>query len=458
MEARGAVSLGTTDAVRVSDLHKRFGGTHALSGVSLTVEQGSIHSLVGENGAGKSTLLGALAGRIGPTRGRVESHGAPGRVGDPRAARRIGIAAIYQELTVVPALSAMANVFLGHPPARMGWRNTRAMRARFLELAEEFGMSVDPRVPACLSTADQQLIEIMRGLQADARIILFDEPTASLAAPERARLHDLMRRLKAHGVTMIFVSHNLDEVLDVSDTITVFRDGAVTRTAQATLWTKPELVRCMLGDADDRLSRALIGDSTDATAGTPVAPAGDRRTALRLEEITLPGVLHGVDLEVREGEIVGVAGLVGSGRTSLLGTLAGLNPSAGGRVSVAGRTAGVPRTVRQAREKGHRDGARGPQGPGARSHPVGRPQHHDVRSRRRGARWVDRPAHHEREGGRGGDPVRLRPSPDVRTGRQPVRRQPAEGSAVPMGLRPARGAPSPTNRPVASTSAPRRTS
>ncbi len=343
------------DAVRVSGLHKWFGGTHALRDVSLTVEQAGIHSLVGENGAGKSTLLGVLAGRIGPTGGRVEFFGEPAPVGDPRAARRIGIAAIYQELTIVPEMSAMANAFLGHPPARLGWQGARAMRARFLELAEEFGVSVDPLVPAGrLSTADQQLIEIMRGLQADARIILFDEPTASLAAPERARLHGLMRRLKARGVTMIFVSHNLEEVLDLSDTITVFRDGALTRTAPATLWTKPELVRRMLGDVSDRLSHALIGDAVDAPAGSPAAPAaaGDRRIALRLEGITLPGVLRGVDLEVREGEIVGIAGLVGSGRTSLLGALAGLNPAARGRVSVAGRTASVPRTVRQARKRG----------------------------------------------------------------------------------------------------------
>lgn len=347
----GAPVRGPEAAVRVTGVHRWFGGTHALKGVSLSVARGSIHSLVGENGAGKSTLLGVLAGRIAPSDGRVHFFGAPAPVGDPRACRRAGVTAIYQELTIVPAMSAAANLFLGSPLARAGWQSAGAMRARFRELATELGLSVDPSTPAGqLSIADQQLIEIMRGLQADARVLLFDEPTASLAAPERARLHALMRRLRSQGVTMIFVSHNLEEVLDVSDEITVFRDGAVTQSAPATQWTKRELVRSMIGSGHERLSKALVGEPDAA------APAADDRpvrpTALRVHRLTVPGVLDGIDLEVKQGEILGIAGLVGSGRTSLLRAIAGLTPTARGRIGVAGADAAVPRSVREARLRG----------------------------------------------------------------------------------------------------------
>jgi ABC-type sugar transport system ATPase subunit len=339
-------------AVEVSGLGKWFGGTHALKGVSLTVEPGSVHSLVGENGAGKSTLLGVLAGRIAPSDGEVRFFGAPAPSGDPRAARRAGIVAIYQELTIVPAMTVAENVFLGRPPARSGWRTPNAMRSRVRELAHELGVPVDPAAPAGgLSIADQQLVEIMRALVADARIILFDEPTASLAAPERAHLHALMRRLKARGVTMVFVSHNLEEVLETSDEITVFRDGAVTRSGPAGLWTKRDLVRSMIGSGSEELSRALAGEGTAATFGA-TSRAGRRAAALRLEHVTLPGVLRDIDLEVAENEVLGIAGLVGSGRTSLLRAVAGLNPAARGRLTLAGRTTGLPRTVREARRAG----------------------------------------------------------------------------------------------------------
>jgi ABC-type sugar transport system ATPase subunit len=341
-----------TTAVRVHELHKRFGATHALKGVSLTVEPATIHSLVGENGAGKSTLLGVLAGRIGPSSGRVELFGAPAPVADPRVARQAGVAAIYQELTIVPAMSAMANAFLGRPLPRLGCQRARTMRVRFAELSEDLGVSIDPGTPAGqLSIADQQQIEIMRALQADARIVLFDEPTASLAAPERAHLHRLMRRLRERGVTMIFVSHNLEEVLAVSDEITVFRDGMVTDSAPVKRWTKTELVQRMIGDTSEQLSRAMIGSARTTRPLSCQQPA-ERVSALQVARLSVPGVLHDVHLDVATGEILGVAGLVGSGRTSLLRAIAGLNPAARGRVSVAGRASGIPRTVTQARRRG----------------------------------------------------------------------------------------------------------
>lgn len=331
----------TGPAVRVSGLHKWFGATHALRDVSLTVERATIHSLVGENGAGKSTMLGVLAGRVRASSGRVELFGSPSPAGDPYAARRIGIAAIYQELTVVPAMSAAANAFLGRPVARAGWLVEGAMRARFAALASELGVSIDPNVAAGeLSIADQQLVEIIRALQADARIMLFDEPTASLAATQRAGLHALMRRLQRRGVTMIFVSHDLDEVLSLSDQVTVFRDGEVTETRPAREWTRTELVRSMAGSVPASPPRATAD------------PATTGEVVLRLDGLTVPGVLHGIDLELRAGEIVGVAGLVGSGRTALLRALAGLTPTARGQLWVAGNAGRIPHTVPKARARG----------------------------------------------------------------------------------------------------------
>ena len=329
-------------AVRLVATEKSFGPIRALRPVSLDVPAGTIHALVGQNGAGKSTTLGILAGRVSATAGRVEVFGAPVVLGDPRAARAAGIVAIYQELTIVPALSAVANVFLGQTLSKRGILSEAIMRRRFQEHCSRLGVAIPPDVPAGrLSVADQQTLEIMRALQAEARVILFDEPTTALAPPEREALLQVMRDLRAAGQTLLYVSHNLDEVLGISDAVTVFRNGTLIETRPTEGWTKAGLVTAMLG--------ADLGDLYHRRP--PTRPASPRPT-LEVESVSLPGAIEGVSFAVAGGEILGIGGLVGSGRTSVLRCLAGLEPTSSGTIRIRGQVAPWPRTPRQSRALG----------------------------------------------------------------------------------------------------------
>jgi len=235
-------------AIVCHNVSKDFGSVRALDGINLEVRAGTVHALVGENGAGKSTLLGVLAGRISPTSGTVHLFDQELPYGIPRAIRSMGVAAIYQELMIAPTLSAQSNVYLGQPIAKRGFLMEKAMRHGFDRLCARFGEQIRADVPAgTLSVAQQQLLEIMRGLVASARLILFDEPTASLPPRDREALFRVMADLRADGVTIMFVSHNLDEVLGIADVVTVFRDGRLAATAPAKEWTKSSLVAKMLG-------------------------------------------------------------------------------------------------------------------------------------------------------------------------------------------------------------------
>jgi ABC-type sugar transport system ATPase subunit len=326
-----------TWAIDATQLGVRFGATVALRDASVQVEQGTIHALVGENGAGKSTFLGVIAGRVVPNSGSLSIFGVPHEFGIPRSAKRLGVAAIYQELTIIPALSAHANVFLGQEKAKCGLLSEAWMRKRFNELCQQLGVEFSPdTVAGRLSVADQQMLEIMRGVQSNARLLLFDEPTASLALPEREALFRLMRQLRDSGVTMMFVSHNLDEVLGIADSVTVFRDGGVAAAKSRSEWQKSSLVR------------AMIGHEISEQKPTP-KPARSRGAAplLAARNVSLPGAVTGVDLELFAGEIIGIGGLVGSGRTSLLRSLAGLEPTSQGELSLNGEPAEWPRTPRE---------------------------------------------------------------------------------------------------------------
>lgn len=335
---------GSGPAVEAHALVKRYGGTLALSGVDVTVERGEIHALIGENGAGKSTFLGVLAGRVPPTSGSVSVFGRAHDFGDPRHARRAGVVAIYQELTIIPARSALHNVFLASP-RRRAWviMDESSMRHRFDELARRLGVAIDPDATARdLSVADQQSLEIMRALDAEARLVLFDEPTASLAPPEREALFRTMRELKRQGVTMVFVSHNLDEVLAIADTVTVFRDGAVVASGPRPAWNKQRMVREMLGHEEPEWGEQHARSTRTDTRG-PV---------LRAAEVTTPGAIHPIDVSVSAGEILGIGGLVGSGRTSLLRALAGFERASTGRLWIDGEETRWPRSPRQALKSG----------------------------------------------------------------------------------------------------------
>ena len=289
---------------------------------------------MGENGAGKSTLLKIATGAHEPSTGTLTIFGEPVDLHGPNEARRLGIAAVYQELTVIPAMTAVANVFLGQTISQSGFLEERRMRARYADLCKEFGVTIPAGARAgLLSVADQQALEIMRGLESDAKIIVLDEPTASLAVHEREALYGIVERLASRGVAVIFISHDLDEVLNVAHTVTVLRDGRKVETRPAREWTKSALVTAMLGKA--------------ASTQIPrTRQAGD--VILQATGVRVPGHLEEVDLTVRAGEIVGIAGLVGSGRTELLRALAGMDPASSGMLEVDGRHVRWPHTPRAA--------------------------------------------------------------------------------------------------------------
>ncbi len=343
MQAAAAAPNPETDlALQATGVEMRYSGTLALKGVDVQARTGTIHALVGENGAGKSTFLGIIAGRVVPTRGTVQIFGQPHVFGAPRQARRLGIATIYQELTIVPALSAQANVFLGQPFSQGGLLDERRMRKRFEELAAQMAVTIRPdAVAGRLSVADQQMLEIMRGVQSGAKLILFDEPTTSLAPPEREALFRLMRQLRAGGTTMMFVSHNLEEVLDISDVVTVFRDGNLSGSAPRSEWSKPALIRAMVGH--DVVENRRVEREPRPAGAAPL---------LEAKGVTVPAAIENVDITLSPGEILGVGGLVGSGRTSLLRALAGLEPRSTGSLTINGEPAEWPTTPRAALKAG----------------------------------------------------------------------------------------------------------
>lgn len=324
--------------ISATDLRKSFGGIVALAGASLQVNAGTIHALVGENGAGKSTVLGAIAGRLTADSGTIVIDGKEAHRLTPREAHAHGVAAIYQELTIIQGLTSTANVYLGHTPARGGFLAQATMHRRFEALCKRVGVSIPADARAGdLSIADQQMLEIMRALESGARIILLDEPTASLVQAERDNLFRIMRELRENGVTMVLVTHNLGEVLAICDEITVFRNGRTVAKGAVAEWTRESLIRAMLGQAAPDLQ-------TSHRATVPIAD----HDMLRISDLNVPGILSDVSFRARRGEILGVAGLVGSGRTSLLRAIAGLEPSATGTIEIDSRPESWPTTVRRA--------------------------------------------------------------------------------------------------------------
>jgi rhamnose transport system ATP-binding protein len=322
-------------ALRAQGIHHAFPGVRALHDVDFDLRVGEVHGLVGSNGAGKSTLVKIIAGAYDPDAGRVEAFGVEIRHGDPRARRRAGIAAIYQEPMIAPELSAAANVFLGRPRRRGPLVSRSDTLRAFRQLTSQLGLTIDPDVRAgSLSVANQRMLEIMRALAADHRILIMDEPTASLGPTERERLYDAIRGLREAGVATICVSHNLDEVLALCDRVSVMRDGELVATEPVGRLTKDGLVTAMLGHV---LSKPLPRRRTIVD-----------EEVLRVEGLGVPGVLEDISFTLRRGEILGLGGLVGSGRTELLRALAGADSGGDGRLFVGGRRRPWPRTVGRA--------------------------------------------------------------------------------------------------------------
>jgi ABC-type sugar transport system ATPase subunit len=323
LEATNRSSAGAP-LVELHDVSKHFGGVHALEGVSMEIPSGVVHALVGENGAGKSTLAKIIAGAIQHDSGSMLIEGAEVSLRSPREGLGQGIAMMAQELLVVPHLTVAQNVFLGTEPRSLGWIDRRSLRQRYERLAQDVGFTLpSDRLVGGLRVAEQQQVEIMRALARDARMIVMDEPTAALAGDDVQRLHGIIRSLAAQGKTVLLVSHFLREVLELADTVTVMRDGRIVRTAAAAQETEASLIQGMLG----RPLSAAYPTKAPAPVAAPVA--------LAVRELVAPGADR-VSFELRQGEILGLAGLVGAGRSELARAIFGVDKRLGGAVDLAG--------------------------------------------------------------------------------------------------------------------------
>ncbi|MFN3546633.1 MAG: sugar ABC transporter ATP-binding protein [Mesorhizobium sp.] len=321
-----AAKQASAPCISLSGVSKSFSGVDVLRGVSIDFMPGEIHGLIGENGAGKSTVGKIVGGYYSRSSGEVTVFGDRVAQWDPPAALARGVAMMHQELQLVPALTVAENVFLGIENSRGGFLLGDEER-RLAGIAAFAGFDLDPAAQAgSLSIADQQKVEIMRALAREARVIVMDEPTSSLTHDEAERLHAVMRKLRDRGCTIIYVSHFLDHVLDVCDTVTVMRDGAVIRTAPAAKESKASLIA------------AMIGRPASDVAYPPLPPEPDRTGAplLSVRGLTAATGVRGVDLDVHPGEIVGLVGLVGSGRTEIARAIFGADPSTEGMVTIAG--------------------------------------------------------------------------------------------------------------------------
>lgn len=329
---------GDQPVVQLSEVDKRFGATQALTGAGIRIYPGTVHALVGENGAGKSSLGKVVAGIYRPDRGEVSIDGAVAERWDAKRARLAGVAMIAQELAVVPGRSVVENVFLGQESSTLGVLRRRRLldRYRSLEAICQFGLDPRARV-GDLRLAERQKVEIMRAFAREARVIVMDEPTSSLTSVEADRLHVLMRDLRNAGTAVVYVTHHLESVLAHCDTVTVMRDGAVVRTSPVLEETKQSLVEAMLGRPLD--------------AAFPARPPLVADAPLRLETRGLTrGLVQDVSLSMRAGEIVGLAGLVGSGRTELARMIFGIDRPTDGEVSINGSQVarhGVRRSIRR---------------------------------------------------------------------------------------------------------------
>ena len=318
--------------LEVRGLTKRFGAVTALDSVDFVGHAGQVHALTGANGAGKSTLMNLLAGVYPPSAGEILIDGQPVRFDSPARARAAGISAVYQELTVLPGLTVAENIWLGREPCNR-WRllDRRTLAERTRRLLDEYGLPLDPSSTAgALNVATRQLVEIARALSTSARILTLDEPTAVLSAQERLRLFGIVARLKARGLLILFVSHRLDEVFEITDAVTVLRNGKRVHSAATSSLDRQALVRHMVGhDVDDRLR----ADGFDR--------AGAASISIRSRMGAAP-----IELSLRPGEVVGLGGLVGAGRTRLARRLAGLD----GHTAVEFRIGERRFTVRSAGE------------------------------------------------------------------------------------------------------------
>ena len=315
--------MGGETLVRLSGIAKHFPGVMAVDGVDLDIRAGEVHVVAGENGAGKSTLMKLLSQIERPDRGEIELEGRRVAFHGPRHAQRLGIAMVHQEFALAPHLTIAENLVLGREQTHLGMIRRGSERAQARELLERVGLDVDPvRKLASLSVADQQRVEIAKALAVDAKVVIMDEPTATLTESEIEGLFELIGDLTEHGIAVLYISHRLDEITRIATRVTVMRDGKVVDTLEGDRIDEREIVKLMVGREIENLypkAEAEIGD-----------------VLLRVEGITRPGVLDDCSFELRAGEVLGFSGLVGAGRTELARAVFGADEISGGRIELDG--------------------------------------------------------------------------------------------------------------------------
>jgi ABC-type sugar transport system ATPase subunit len=321
--------------LRMSGISKSFGAIRALKRVDFDLRAGEVHVLAGENGAGKSTLIKILGGVHQPDEGRINLHGEDVRLRSPRDAAGLGVAIIYQELSLVPSMSVADNIFLGRERSRGGWLYGAQQETQALEALGRLGLKLDVRQAiGTFPIATQQLIEITKALALEADVIVMDEPTSALREPEVERLFDVIGELKQRGCGIIYITHKLEEVYRIADRITVLRDGDHIVTSFSAELPAPALIRSMVGR-----------DLTESARAVTEVPLSGRTARLAIEDFSVQAARRGlrplvdrVSFEVRAGEIVGLAGLAGSGNSDLLSALFGAHRGrVSGHVQVEGR-------------------------------------------------------------------------------------------------------------------------
>ena len=316
---------GQPPLLRMRGIHKRFPGVVALDGVDLEVRRGEVHVLLGENGAGKSTLMKILAGACPKDAGEIQLDGRVVEIRTPRRALELGIATIYQELALVPQLSAAENILLGSEPLLgLGVIDRGALDQRATRALGDLGAGIDPETPVVrLSLAERQMVEVAKALSVEARVLVMDEPTSALTESEIERLFATIRRLKQRGVAVVYISHRLQEIAEIGDCVTVLRDGRNVATRQPATSSLPELIRLM---ADRDLAEHF-----------PKRTVSPGEVLLKVDGLSRAPVLRDISFELRAGEVLGIAGLVGAGRTELARALFGVDRMDAGEVRVRGR-------------------------------------------------------------------------------------------------------------------------
>jgi inositol transport system ATP-binding protein len=326
--------------LRIDTLTKRFPGVIALEDVSLGVERGEVHGLLGENGAGKSTLLKIISGAQLPDSGSISWDGVPVTISTPQAAQALGIVTIYQEFNLVPTLTVAENVFIGREPLRFGgFVDWPLMRRETREVLARIGLAIDPdALVSDLSVAEQQMVEIARALTINSRLIIMDEPTSALSEAEVSRLLAIMRTLRGQGVSIMFVTHRLEEAMAICDRFTILRDGKLAAMRARQGLTIAEIIELMVGRAASELYRR---PQVRHEAGPVRLSIRGLRSVAR-KRASHATHLAGIDLDVRGGEILGIAGLVGAGRTELARAVFGADTALVDRIEIDGR----PVTIR----------------------------------------------------------------------------------------------------------------